>query len=194
MIWFLQDGWARLTHFALTLESELFLKGFAGDFIGFGILQEMMLLFSLSRVYFAFLFDTNSLSNLGVVWPDKMSSWLCPRWSGEVFTVFSRLAVWSWLWHIPGAAVVPAVCRHPDLLLWRCLAFPAGALVFKDEHMQNRHDLAWKWAQFLVKRICRVLAFWRHGTSRFVVPTFHLQPFVSSEPFQGWITFLHVFW
>lgn len=124
---------------------------------------------------------------LAVVWAAEMPPLLCPCWWGEVFTVFSRQAVWagSCLWHIPGAAVVPAVCRHLNLLPWRCLAFPAGALVFKDEHMQNRHDLAWNWAQFLVKYIHRVLAFWRHGTSGFVVPTLHLQPFVSSEPFPG---------
>lgn len=163
-------GWlSQANTLALTLESEVFLKGFAGDFIGFGILQEMTLLFSLSRVYFAFLFDRDALVKSWLL-SEQMKCHPCCVPLG-----FSRQALCSWLWHIPAAAVVPAACRHPNLSLWRCRAFPAGALVFKDEHLQNRHDLAWKW----VKSIHRVLAFWRHGASRFVVPTFHLQPFVS---------------
>ena len=57
---------------ALTVESELFVEGFAGDFTGFNSLQEMTLLFSPLRVCFVFVFDVDALVKS---WLLSVSKW-----------------------------------------------------------------------------------------------------------------------
>lgn len=103
VICLLPDAWARLAHFVLTLESELFLKGFTGDLIRFGILQDMMLLFSLSDVYSLTLM---LWSNLGCCLSSRNATLvvsLLMRWG-----VHSVLQAGSVSWFLPLA--------HP----WSC--------------------------------------------------------------------------
>lgn len=122
------DAWARLTHFdsGIWVVPERLHRWLHRIWHSSG--NDAAFLF-VACLLCVSLWHWCSAQILAVVWAAEMSPWLCPCWSGEVFTVFSRQAVCAgcWLWHISGAAVVPAVCRHPNLLLWRCLAFPAGA-------------------------------------------------------------------
>lgn len=115
---------------ALTVESEFFLEGFAGDFMGFSSLQVMTLLFHPSHVCFVFVLAIAALVKSWLLsvskWNAVLAASLLIKMSNKrrvnAFIVFSQQPVDAQVPALahPWVAPVHAVCRHPAFLLMFC--------------------------------------------------------------------------